>query len=795
MTKTTFIERAASAVGSAVRAFELSRSGEDGHGRAHRPNFLTSQAQEGRWKGGVFNGEKSDAARRSVQNSWIYMMIQRKAMEKSAARLYVVDNPEGLEDTGTVIKGHPFQRILRNPNPHMDGSFLSQYMDWWQDLLGENFLFLAPDEDGNLAEMWPMPANAVNPVPGDKDRFIDYYEYTANGILYRIPAEYVYHEKYPNPFDIFRGLSPLVAAILPADSDSAMAFWNGQFFGQDNVMPSASINLSSGIPGQPIDPADLQAVKDELANEYAAINRKTIVTNAYDMAVNLLGWNAKDMDFMNGRTFTKEEIILILGGFPGMFDKNATEANSTSSDNMFKEKTIWPLLGQRAGAMTAQILRRFYSKSHEARYEDMRPINQQLLIQQSQATADVLLIDERRKRFWKLEPLPNGQGQRLSTEAAAPEWTPAEASTETSSGPGAQSPAASSQTSSADPAVDPNASLKPTSPSASLANQIENSKALTDDLRAWRRRSLKSLEDGRPMNADFRTDVIPADTKALILDGLEAALSADDVKAIFTDAQKGIIRSWRPWSGYEMQLTDEIEQIFADQLHDLIERIRATGTANPLTDPVVWAQNEIDMRTRLAPLIKDLANYAAKRVQQTVSTTGGTGTEINWNLANENAEAYARQHAGEMIKGITDTTKNALADVVAKWSQTGEGIDGLIKRVGEMTNDGGKPIFNSVRAEMIGITEATNIYAGANNEAWSAAGYSPAAKKPGAHVKCRCYIQPYKMADGTKVMVWYTARDERVCRQPLNTPWGEVKGCAELHRTVISEGKHMGAKV
>jgi hypothetical protein len=767
----SIIDKAASQIGSAVRAFELARNGEDGHGRAHRPLFLTGQAQEGRWKGGVFNGEKNDAAVRSIQNSWIYMMIQRKALEKSAASLYVVDNPDGLEDTGVTIKGHPFLQILRRPNPHMDGVFMSIYMDWWQDLMGQNFLFLAPDEDGNLAELWPMPANAVNPVPGNKDRFIDYYEYTANGMLYKIPAEYVYHEMYPNPFDIFRGLSPLVAAILPADSDSAMAFWNGSFFGDQNVMPSAVISLSSGIPGAPIDPSDVEAVKAQLTDEYAAVNRKTIVTNAYDMVVSILGWNARDMDFLAGRTFTKEEIILILGGYPGMFDKNSTEANATVSDNMFKEKTIWPALKQRAGVMTNHILRRFYGKDIEARYTDIRPINQQLLIQQSDASRDVLDIDERRKRYWQAEPLSDGRGQKLSTE-----MQPAEVS------PYPSSMATTWPTSS---------TVLPTPQNAALVN----TKALSVDLRAWRWKALKSLEDGRPLGADFRSEAISADMKAIILDGLDASENAEDVKAVFISAQKGVIRSWRPWSAFEIQLTNEIEQILLDQQHELIERIRATGTADPLNDPVLWVNQEMDMRARLAPLIKEMAAFSAKRVQSTVSVVGNSDISINWDLANSNAEAWANQHAGEMIKNLTDTTKFAVADQVAKWSQTGEGVDGLIKRISGLSDENKKPIFNSVRAEMIGITEATNLYAGANNQAWSAAGYAKAAYKPGAHVRCRCYMQPFKLADGTKVLVWYTARDERVCHQPLNAPWGEVKGCAELHKTIVSEGSHMGEKV
>lgn len=766
----------ASTVGSAVRAFEQARSGGTQHGPARRPIFLNHVAQEGRWKGGTYLPEQDAAAQRAMKNSWVYMVIQRKAMEKSAARLYIVDNPSGLPEAGTVVPGHDLLRILRNPNPHMDGQFMSIFMDWWLDLLGNTYLFLALDEQGRLAELWPLPANKVNPIPGDRERFIDYYEYQANGTVFQIPAEYIYHEMYPNPYDLFRGLSPLVAGMLAADSDSAMAYWNGTFFGQQNVMPSAIISLSSGTPGVPIDPSDIEALKAELTNDYAAISRKTAIVGAESMEAAILGWNAKDMDFLAGRAFTKDEIIQILGGFPGMFDKNATEANATVADNMFKEKTIWPALGLRAGRITSHILRRYYGKSHEARYEDIRPINRQVNIQESTASADVLTVDERRKRFWKADPLPDGRGAQLQTELLAagglPAWNPTQPTGMLTRNP-----------------------VLPGSQNAVLPA----ARSLVDELKAWRWRSLKSLSDGRPLTLEFKSAVIPDELNAAILDGLEAVLDEGEVKEVFAlaseSAQKGLIRSWRPWSTFELRLMSATAQVLLEQAKDLLKRLKAAGTADALLDPLAWLAQEQLMRDRLEPILMNLAALGTDRVRRTVESLGQSALGVDWNLANERATAWARQHAGELVSNVTQTTRNAVADQVAQWSQTGEGIDGLTRRIATMTDAGGKPVFSPVRAEMIAITESTNVYSGANAIAWAAARYAPAAYKPGFHIRCRCYLQPYQLKSGEKVLTVYTARDERTCSQELQAPWGAVAGCKALHKVIISEGKYLGKKI
>lgn len=765
------IENLAATLGSAVRAFKQARDGQDGHTTARRPLFLDNVTQEGKWQGGTWQPEQDAAALRAMQNSWVYMIIQRKAMEKSAASLYVVDNPSGLPDGGKVIPCHDLLRIWRNPNPHMDGQFLSIFMDWWLDLLGNTYLFTALDEYGRLAELWPLPANKVNPIPGDRERFIDYFEYTANGTVFRIPAEYIYHEMYPNPYDVFRGLAPLVAGMLASDSDSAMAYWNGAFFGQQNVMPSAVISLSSGDPKQPLDPSDVQTFKAQLQDDYAAINRKTAVTNAYDMSVAVLGWNARDMDFLNGRNFTKDEIIQVFGGFSGMFDKNATEANATVADNMFKEKTIWPSLGLRAGRITSHLLRRFYGKSQEARYEDIRPINRQLNMQESAASSGVMLIDERRKRFWNLGPLPNSEGQRLETAAPASPFP-------TDYSAGAPAPASNPALPTASNALPPSA------------------RSLAEELKAWRWRSLKSLEDGRPLTLDFKSLVISPELNAAILDGLEVSQNESDVKSVFALAnEKGLIRSWRPWSAFELRLMAETNQVLLAQMDALVAQLRATGSADALSDPLMWATQEQMMRDMLEPVMLDIAASAVKRVESTVSSLSGSTVAVNWGLANENAVAWARQHAGEMISKVTQTTKTAVADQVAQWAQSSEGLDGLIARVRGMAGENGKPIFNSVRAEMIAVTEATNTYAGANSTAWTAAGYAPAAYKPAYHIMCRCYLMPYKLKSGEKVLVNYTARDERVCLQKLTAPWGTVDGCRDLHTVIVSEGQYLGKKI
>ncbi len=410
----TIYQRLGNTVGQFLKGIDDGRRHPE-EGEIHRPKMITAAADKARWSGGDL-GMAEYATRRAMLNSWVYTAVMRKAMDVSAGQAGVFHNPSGVEGEGTQIPNHELMRILKKPNPVMGKQYLWQYTHQWLDLNGNSYWFLLPDETNRwLLEIWPLPAASVTPWPGnDPNDFIEYYSYTVDGREFRINSRNICHFRYPNPFDIYRGLSPLVAAMLPADADMAMAQWQGQFFGSDNVMPSAIINISSGDPKVPLDPSDVQALRDELTNNYSASRRKTAVVNAHSMSAQLLGWNARDMDFIQGRTFSKEEIYQIYGVFPGMMDKNATEANAEASRSAYNDLTMWPLFGLYSETIDSQILSRFYHKAQEFRFEDIRFGNRAQNLSESTGTADVLLIDERRKKFWGLEPLPNGEGAKLA---------------------------------------------------------------------------------------------------------------------------------------------------------------------------------------------------------------------------------------------------------------------------------------------------------------------------------------------------------------------------------------------
>lgn len=498
---------------SAGKAFARFRAGLNG-GKQERAALVTGMAEAARWQGGDYG--RKGAQRRAISNSWFYTALNMISNEVSAGRLRVID-ASGADDV--EMPDHPLPRLLRRPNPWMGRSYLWQYSIAWLYLDGNAYWFVQCDEFGCPCEIWPLPAQDVEVVPGDGERFVDYYRYTANGRAYDIASEYIIHFQLPNPFDVFRGLSPLVAAMLPIDSDLAMAFWNGAFFGRDNVMPSSIINIKppEGASMNDLE-SDIAAMKDDLREGYGAAKRRTLIT-AYDaVQAVLLGWNAKDMDFISGRQYSKEEIYQVLGVPSGLLDKNATEANATIADKVFKEKTIWPLMTLLAEQLTAQYP--LGSASWEAAWDDIRPANRALELQEVAAAAGYLSVDEVRKKYWKLPPMVQGAG--VAPQLPAPAEQPA-----------------------------------PVTPQAA------------DALRAWQTKALKALQKTGRAAVEFRTEYIPEPTKAAIINGLLQATNADEVRQVFDSAAHRHEHEQR----MEPQIEGEFSGALTEYLNGLAGRI------------------------------------------------------------------------------------------------------------------------------------------------------------------------------------------------------------------------------
>lgn len=218
----------------------------------------------------------------------------------------------------------------------------------------------------------------------------------------------------------------------------------------------------------------------------------------------------------------------------------------------------------------------------------------------------------------------------------------------------------------------------------------------------------------------------------------------------------------------------QLQQALADSLGNAqAERLRQLlgDPPDPANVPSeFWATLGADATQAIAPILTDLHVEAAKAL----AASNGVGFVVDWTLMNARAAEWAETYTFELVRGITDHTRDRLRELVGGFiGDPDTDLQTLSESIGQL--------FGPVRGEMIAITEATRA---------SAEGEEELVREieddlPGARVR----------------QVWLTSRDELVCpvcgprhNQARGNGWDEAPPahprcrCALATEIVLPEG-------
>lgn len=241
----------------------------------------------------------------------------------------------------------------------------------------------------------------------------------------------------------------------------------------------------------------------------------------------------------------------------------------------------------------------------------------------------------------------------------------------------------------------------------------------------------------------------------------------------------------RPWTVYETFFYNTLRRVLAAEALRLALHILDVGPDGAVN--AAWfLAHQGELLDVLANSLEDVARFGVLAGRQALTAP----ITVNWNLVNSRAVDWAHTNAAELVKGITETTRQNVSEAVSDWVASGQPTSALARTI-----QGLDAAFGPKRALLIAQTESTNSFAHGNVMAWAAAGLPRVVFPPSAHPRCRCRIQPKQLPDGTTGVIWMTVEDELVCDQPIDTPWGTVDGCADLDNTIVSEGSYLGQHV
>jgi HK97 family phage portal protein len=644
--------------------------------------------------------------------SWVHAAVDAVANVCATVKLgvYRLEGEKRVE-----VDNHPFELLLQRPNPLNSRYELLYNAFAWRKLTGNAYLWLnRTSVNEPPREVWVLPSNQVKPVP-DGRMYVKGYAYDpGNGQTIPLEPWEVLHWHGYHPGNPWVGMSAIESLATAAVGDMQASKWNTNFFAKDNAKLPGIVGFSDMV-----NDADWELIKRDWRENYggAANKQLLLVRGLGEGAIHYIptGVKQSEMQFLEGRNFSKEEIWTVLApGLAAMLAVDANRSNSSNAYATFHALSVWPLLVALAEKFSNDLLPA-YGPGLVAEYDDVRVVDRAMELRERQAYALVHTVDEVRAKYDDDDPLGDERGQMLVSELGA-----RRASAVGGVVTGATEPEEEQAAGPAMRAADP-------------LDVSDAEDAIKAELGAWYRWAVKRKPEKRE---GFTCEHVPPDVAAVIRERLLAAESEQEVKAAFVGpflvkaervSPSGKDQNADAKDRWERRILRLMRERLNGQMQDVLKLLGWPPNFDNLDD-AFWDSATGQMIADLRPMIEAMATDASQTMIES------TGVGVDWALVAQDASQWATRYTFDLVRGVTDTTRAALQRKLTAFVET----PGMTR---EQLEDSLRPLFGDARASMIAVTETTRAYAEGERE-----------------TARRAQEQGFRL-----VPRWHTANDELVC--------------------------------
>jgi HK97 family phage portal protein len=255
--------------------------------------------------------------------------------------------------TNKEISQHPLLDLLARPNAVQSyQSFVKTTFGYYR-ISGNAYLkAIGPSPNKPPKEIWNLRPDKVKIVPG-MYQLPQAYVYKPQDKEYVYPVDQVegkssiLHLKTFNPLDSWYGMSPVEAAHYAVDQHNASGKWNLGLL-QNSARPSGALIMQAtdNNPAGELSHEQQQFLRQQIDEQYTSAGnagRPLLLYGGMDWKE--MGFNPKDMDWLEGKNISARDIALVFGvpsqllNVPG----DSTYANYEQAQMAFYVNTVIPL--------------------------------------------------------------------------------------------------------------------------------------------------------------------------------------------------------------------------------------------------------------------------------------------------------------------------------------------------------------------------------------------------------------------------------------------------------------------
>jgi len=274
-------------------------------------------------------------------NTIVYACVMAKANAFQQARLVLQEKTSN----GWVDRTEHAYLDAFKTNPWLTESDLFMYQQLHLNLTGKSFFWKWYNKAGMLSELWPVPPHWVKfaLAPDSKrSRIVDGYiidPQDGTKSLY-VPVEDMCYTRYPDPLNLYDGLSPIQAASRPIQLDQ-----KGEIYRGESMDAFSLPGLAIQIKDKNVSQSQKDDIRSVLRQKMGGDARKNaLILNGSDVVVDVL--NPLEKFDWNSYTHLNESRIcmafrvppIVIGSLVGL--ENSPWANTGTAYSFFYKNTM-----------------------------------------------------------------------------------------------------------------------------------------------------------------------------------------------------------------------------------------------------------------------------------------------------------------------------------------------------------------------------------------------------------------------------------------------------------------------
>ncbi|WP_427007185.1 phage portal protein [Pseudarthrobacter sp. H2] len=362
--------------------------------------------------GGRLNTYADKPAQLAALTGWVFA-ANSAIVEPSAAVELVLKRklPDGTKEVVTSGPAMEILELIDGPNVVHTGEQMRQLHFTYMNVVGESYIFMR-DVSGEafIPSKGRLPA-ALDIFPAHLVHFRLGETYTKSTVHIgseTYPVTAFIRDLNPDPANPYNGRSIIAASAATLDIEEQMKAWNQQLFA-NGARPSLIFQTD-----QPLDDESYARWKAQFVDDHTGTDSayKPLLIEGGKATPWML--NQQDLDFLESRKFSRDEILAMFKVSPGMIGsvENVNRSNLEAGFYVNAVVNVVPRVRQFVRQINATLVK-VYDPTLELDFINPVPEDVEAKLKAASAGVDKWWTKDEVREMYGEEALPGGLGEQI----------------------------------------------------------------------------------------------------------------------------------------------------------------------------------------------------------------------------------------------------------------------------------------------------------------------------------------------------------------------------------------------